>query len=153
MVVDDNHSHLMKASELLEQCGSSSLLASDGAEAVHLACERSFDIILMDLLMPVLDGLQATSRIRQFEGVHSRRRTPVAAYSTSNVSTTILTGTSARVNATLLQIAVYSRSGARPMRPIYAGLLRSAHGAETPRSPHANSGRRCFHQPARRHET
>jgi len=92
MVVDDNPSHLMKATELLEQCGISALLASDGAEAVHLACERSFDIILMDLQMPVLDGLQATSRIRQFEGVHSRRRTPVVACSTSNVSTTMLIG-------------------------------------------------------------
>lgn len=90
MVVDDNPSHLMRASELLEQCGISALLASDGAEAVQLACERSFDIILMDLQMPVLDGLQATSRIRQFEGLHSRRRTPVVAYSTSNVSTTVL---------------------------------------------------------------
>jgi CheY-like chemotaxis protein len=90
MVVDDNPSHLMTASELLEQCGLSAFLASDGAEAVQLACERSFDIILMDLQMPVLDGLQATSRIRHFEGVHSRRRTPVVAYSSSNVSTTIL---------------------------------------------------------------
>jgi len=90
MVVDDNPSHLMKASELLEQCGISALLASDGDDAVYLACERSFDIILMDLQMPVLDGLQATLRIRQFETAHSRRRTPVVAYSTSNVSKTLL---------------------------------------------------------------
>jgi two-component system sensor histidine kinase BarA len=89
-VVDDNPSHLMMASELLEQCGISPLLASDGAEAVQLACERSFDIILMDLQMPVLDGLQATSIIRQFERTHPRRRTPVLAYSMSNVSMTIL---------------------------------------------------------------
>lgn len=90
MVVDDNPSHLMKASELLEQCGISALLPSDGAEAVHLACERSFGVILMDPQMPVLDGLQATSRIRQFEGAHSRRRTPVVAYSTSKGPKTIL---------------------------------------------------------------
>jgi len=91
LVVDDNPSHLKMASEALEGCGISALLASDGEEAVLLACQRQFSIILMDLQMPVMDGLKATSMIRQFEGTSSRPRTPVVAYSTARVSAILLT--------------------------------------------------------------
>jgi CheY-like chemotaxis protein len=91
LVADDNPSYLKMASDVIEQCGISALLVSDGAEAVHLACERRFDIILMDLQMPGMDGLKATSRIRQFEDTCSRPRTPMVAYSTSEVSKTLLT--------------------------------------------------------------
>jgi DNA-binding NarL/FixJ family response regulator len=39
--------------------------ASDGAEAVRLALRQRPDVILMDIAMPVMDGLQATKQIRQ----------------------------------------------------------------------------------------
>ena len=45
----------------------------------------------MDLQMPVMDGLLATSKIRDFECTCSRPRTPVVAYSTSEVSMRLLT--------------------------------------------------------------
>jgi CheY-like chemotaxis protein len=79
LVVDDNPVNLMVMSALLESRGLETFMAADGAEAVALANELHFDLVLMDLQMPVLDGLGATSAIRRIEGEHSRRPVPVLA--------------------------------------------------------------------------
>lgn len=81
LVVDDNPVNQMLMSALMESRGLVPVLAADGAEAVALACELHFDLILMDLQMPVLDGLTATAAIRHFENTHSRPAVPVLAYS------------------------------------------------------------------------
>lgn len=83
LVVDDNPVNLMLMSALMESRGLVPLLAADGAEAVALACELHFDLILMDLQMPILDGLGATSAIRRFESSVARPAVPVVAYSSS----------------------------------------------------------------------
>jgi CheY-like chemotaxis protein len=81
LVVDDNPVNLMVISALMESKGLVPLLAADGAEAVALACELHFDLILMDLQMPILDGLGATAAIRRFESTCCRRAVPIVAYS------------------------------------------------------------------------
>jgi CheY-like chemotaxis protein len=86
LVVDDDLVNLVLASEVLSQAGVEALLAGDGAEAVALANELDFDLILMDLQMPVLDGFAATRQIRHFERTNARARVPVVAY-TSSVDT------------------------------------------------------------------
>ena len=80
LLVDDTPSYRGEACELLASYGLTPTVAADGAEAVALACARDFDLILMDLQMPVLDGLEATKQIRRFEGEHGRVGVPVVAY-------------------------------------------------------------------------
>jgi CheY-like chemotaxis protein len=65
---------------LLHRWGIAPILATDGAQAVELACGCDFDLILMDLQMPVLDGLAATKRIRAHEHERCCARVPVLAY-------------------------------------------------------------------------
>ena len=81
LAVDDNPVNLMVISALLESRGLMPVLAADGAEAVALACELQFDLILMDLQMPILDGLAATRAIRRFELQSLRCAVPVIACS------------------------------------------------------------------------
>lgn len=90
LVVDDNPENLMVISAMMESRGLIPLLAADGAEAVALACQHPLDFILMDLQMPVLDGLGATSAIRRFEVNSSRPAVPVIAYSSASPGAGVL---------------------------------------------------------------
>lgn len=87
LVVDDNPVHRMLASEMLALWGINPLLATDGSEAVALARELPLELILMDLQMPVLDGLEATRQIRRLEFERARPRVPIVAYTSGAFGT------------------------------------------------------------------
>jgi PAS domain S-box-containing protein len=65
LLVEDNDTNLQVARELLEQAGLEVVATANGLEAVELASKERFDGILMDLQMPVMDGLTATREIRK----------------------------------------------------------------------------------------
>lgn len=59
----------------------------NGREAVEAFASETYDIVLMDLQMPVMDGLEAIREIRKMEDAAGRGRTPILAV-TANAMTT-----------------------------------------------------------------
>lgn len=68
LIVDDNATNRVVAQALCEMFGCTSELAEDGLEALEAVQARPFDMILMDIKMPRMDGVQATQAIRALSG-------------------------------------------------------------------------------------
>lgn len=79
LLVEDNPDNQIYSRRVLEKAGHNVVLAATGEEAVRLATERAFDVILMDVLLPELNGFEATRLIREAEGRARRPRTPIVA--------------------------------------------------------------------------
>ena len=79
MVAEDNRTNMMIVRKMLQGQITTLIEAANGEEAVKLFQELSPDLILMDVSMPVKDGLQATREIRSWEAANGLVRTPVVA--------------------------------------------------------------------------
>ncbi|HSI27819.1 MAG TPA: PAS domain S-box protein [Methylophilus sp.] len=83
LAADDIEQNRKLLSLMLEKQGHRVTLASNGQEVIDTLHTRSFDIILMDVQMPVVDGLTASLRIREMENEAGWDRTPIIALTAS----------------------------------------------------------------------
>ncbi len=81
MLVDDNPVNLKVMGAYLQQLGHQVITATDGVDAVDAARNHDFDVILMDLLLPRMDGMEATRTIRGWKG--PKGRVPIIAITAS----------------------------------------------------------------------
>ncbi len=75
LVAEDTESNRYVIERMLEGIGCETTLVSNGVEAIEAVRAASFDVILMDVMMPIMDGEQATQAIRAMTGPSSR--TPI----------------------------------------------------------------------------
>lgn len=77
LVVDDNPTNRRVAQLILQTIGAEVHCAEDGEQALQAYASGPFDVILMDMMMPVMDGASATRAIRALEAEKDLPRTPV----------------------------------------------------------------------------
>jgi len=75
LLAEDTESNRYVIERLLESIGCKSTIVTNGVEAIEAVRSASFDVILMDVMMPIMDGEQATQAIRGMSGPASR--TPI----------------------------------------------------------------------------
>ena len=86
LLVEDNPINQVLAKALLEQTGHTVVTAADGREGLAQWQHGGIDAILMDVQMPVLDGLSATRALREIERQQGRERTPIIAMTANAMS-------------------------------------------------------------------
>lgn len=79
LIIDDNNINLIIVKKLLSKMGFHSEVALGGLEGIRLLKESKFDLVFMDIQMPGMNGLQATSAIRNEEAGHDNRNIPIIA--------------------------------------------------------------------------
>jgi len=96
LAAEDNEVNQLVLKTLLSQAGVNPTMVADGAQAVAAWERETWDIILMDIQMPTMDGVQATREIRRREVETGRARTPILAVT---------------ANAMVHQVAAYQAAG------------------------------------------
>ena len=113
LAAEDNPTNQLVLSTIMEVFGIGIEIVADGREAVAAWRRGGFDLILMDIQMPHMDGVEATRAIREIEQAEGRRRTPIVALS---------------ANAMTHQVRDYLAAGmdAHVAKPIELNRLQSA---------------------------
>jgi signal transduction histidine kinase/AmiR/NasT family two-component response regulator len=91
LAAEDNASNQLVLRALMQAFNILPVIVDDGLEAVDAAKVQTFDIILMDIQMPTMDGIAATAAIRAWEAERSQSRTPIIALSANAMTHQIQT--------------------------------------------------------------
>ena len=85
LIADDTAVNLSLATKLLIRRGHDIIAVENGLQAFEAFKEGSFDVVLMDIQMPVMDGLESTAKIREYEASEtSRPPTAIIAMTANN---------------------------------------------------------------------
>ncbi len=79
LLAEDDHVSQMLVTRLLEKQGHTLFVVENGSEALQILREREFDVILMDVQMPVMDGLATTRAIREGQAGETKTKIPIIA--------------------------------------------------------------------------
>lgn len=102
LAAEDNATNRLVLKTLLEQVGLSATFVENGREAVDAWATGHCDLVLMDIQMPEMDGVEATREIRRREAAQGRPRTPIVALT---------------ANAMAHQVADYTAAGMDALSP------------------------------------
>jgi len=120
LAAEDNDTNQLVLKTLLGQVGIDATLVENGRQALEAWEGQDWDIILMDIQMPVMDGVAATVAIRQRERATGRRRTPIIAVT---------------ANAMTHQVAEYQAAGMDGMVPKPIDITALFHAMERALEP------------------
>jgi len=123
LVVDDHPVNVMLLEELLSRLGCVPRVARDGLEAVSEWKRGGLDLVLMDVQMPGISGLEATRQIREHEAQQGMQRTPIVA----------ITANAARGDREICMAAGMDSYLSKPIRP--AALLDAMDAARARQTP------------------
>src|SRR5690242_19030725 len=84
LLVEDDSVNQLVASLILRQQGLDVTVANNGAEALSKIGSKAFQLVLMDLQMPVMDGFEATTRIRAMSDPYFKQ-VPIIAFTASAI--------------------------------------------------------------------
>ena len=122
LVVEDNPVNRLVATAMLRKMGHSVTEAHDGAEGLRIAATERFDIVLMDISMPGLDGVETTRRIRIGGGANVE--TPIVALTAHALPADVARFRDAGMSATLTKPITW-----RALAEVISGLAPRADGS------------------------
>ena len=89
LAVEDSKINQMVLRQSIKKINCELVMVDNGAEAIDQFSRTEFDLVLMDIHMPVMDGIEALAEIRRIEAENNQPETPVVAFTASVTSTEI----------------------------------------------------------------
>jgi signal transduction histidine kinase/CheY-like chemotaxis protein len=99
LAAEDNPTNQLVLKTLLAELGLDAEIVDNGAKAVEAWKVKDFDVVLMDMQMPVMDGLTASTEIRSIAASTGRARTPIIAFTANVMAHQVKSYTDAGIDA------------------------------------------------------